>query len=187
MTIDMKKPLDELTEDMSTSERFEFMYEYAELNSKKGKKGGCCNITQCQKEGACSYNGSTDAYYCTKCWDMIYASATYNGLQEVDWIKEEYREPDFTFEYEGPLPDIILSMPELTEKQKQLLEEAASARKIRKGADHCPYVQTFGGDMKAIGHKPWVREGPKIGRNEKCPCGSGFKYKKCCEVINGKM
>lgn len=21
---------------------------------------------------------------------------------------------------------------------------------------------------------------PKIGRNEKCPCGSGLKYKKCC-------
>lgn len=24
-----------------------------------------------------------------------------------------------------------------------------------------------------------VREGPKIGRNESCPCGSGKKYKKC--------
>ena len=25
------------------------------------------------------------------------------------------------------------------------------------------------------------RTEPKIGRNEKCPCGSGLKYKKCCE------
>lgn len=25
-----------------------------------------------------------------------------------------------------------------------------------------------------------VRIGKKIGRNEKCPCGSGLKYKKCC-------
>ena len=24
-------------------------------------------------------------------------------------------------------------------------------------------------------------EGPKVGRNEPCPCGSGKKYKKCCE------
>ena len=24
-----------------------------------------------------------------------------------------------------------------------------------------------------------TREIPKIGRNEKCPCGSGLKYKKC--------
>lgn len=27
---------------------------------------------------------------------------------------------------------------------------------------------------------PYVREGPKIGRNDPCPCGSGQKYKKCC-------
>ena len=25
-----------------------------------------------------------------------------------------------------------------------------------------------------------VNEGPKIGRNDPCPCGSGKKYKKCC-------
>ena len=24
------------------------------------------------------------------------------------------------------------------------------------------------------------REGPKIGRNDPCPCGSGIKYKRCC-------
>ena len=24
------------------------------------------------------------------------------------------------------------------------------------------------------------RDGLKIGRNEPCPCGSGYKYKKCC-------
>ena len=28
--------------------------------------------------------------------------------------------------------------------------------------------------------KPVVREGPKIGRNDPCPCGSGKKHKKCC-------
>lgn len=28
--------------------------------------------------------------------------------------------------------------------------------------------------------KPSVREYKKIGRNDKCPCGSGKKYKKCC-------
>lgn len=25
-----------------------------------------------------------------------------------------------------------------------------------------------------------VHQGPKIGRNDPCPCGSGKKYKKCC-------
>ena len=28
--------------------------------------------------------------------------------------------------------------------------------------------------------EPYVRPGPKVGRNDPCPCGSGKKYKKCC-------
>jgi preprotein translocase subunit SecA len=28
--------------------------------------------------------------------------------------------------------------------------------------------------------KTIVRETPKVGRNDPCPCGSGKKYKKCC-------
>jgi SEC-C motif domain protein len=35
-------------------------------------------------------------------------------------------------------------------------------------------------DGETIGPKPVVREGPRIGRNDPCPCGSGKKYKKCC-------
>jgi preprotein translocase subunit SecA len=26
---------------------------------------------------------------------------------------------------------------------------------------------------------PFKREGPKVGRNDPCPCGSGKKYKQC--------
>ena len=29
---------------------------------------------------------------------------------------------------------------------------------------------------------PVVRETPKVGRNDLCPCGSSKKYKKCCGV-----
>jgi SEC-C motif-containing protein len=35
-------------------------------------------------------------------------------------------------------------------------------------------------DGETIGPKPVVREGPRIGRNDPCTCGSGKKYKKCC-------
>jgi hypothetical protein len=28
--------------------------------------------------------------------------------------------------------------------------------------------------------QPYIREAPKVGRNDPCPCGSGKKYKKCC-------
>lgn len=31
-----------------------------------------------------------------------------------------------------------------------------------------------------IAQQPYIREQPKIGRNDPCPCGSGKKYKKCC-------
>lgn len=27
---------------------------------------------------------------------------------------------------------------------------------------------------------PYVRDEPRVGRNDPCPCGSGKKYKKCC-------
>jgi len=30
-----------------------------------------------------------------------------------------------------------------------------------------------------------VNGGPKIGRNDPCPCGSGKKYKKCCGRNDG--
>ena len=35
-------------------------------------------------------------------------------------------------------------------------------------------------DGEMVGEKPIVREEPKVGRNDPCPCGSGKKYKKCC-------
>ncbi len=35
-------------------------------------------------------------------------------------------------------------------------------------------------DGKVLGPKTIRSEGPKIGRNDPCPCGSGKKYKKCC-------
>jgi SEC-C motif-containing protein len=35
-------------------------------------------------------------------------------------------------------------------------------------------------DGKIVNQKPVTREGPRVGRNDPCPCGSGKKYKKCC-------
>lgn len=39
-------------------------------------------------------------------------------------------------------------------------------------------------DGKLFGPDPQRREQPKIGRNDPCPCGSGKKYKKCCQNKN---
>lgn len=35
-------------------------------------------------------------------------------------------------------------------------------------------------DGELVGERPIVREEPKVGRNDPCPCGSGKKFKKCC-------
>ena len=35
-------------------------------------------------------------------------------------------------------------------------------------------------DNETTNHEPVKNEGPKVGRNDPCPCGSGKKYKNCC-------
>jgi preprotein translocase subunit SecA len=40
--------------------------------------------------------------------------------------------------------------------------------------------QTSGGAEGETTVKQIVRDAPKVGRNDPCPCGSGRKYKKCC-------
>ena len=51
--------------------------------------------------------------------------------------------------------------------------------------DNTPNIKTYG-SSKVVRHNPeqWkeLKEQPKIGRNEPCPCGSDKKYKKCCLI-----
>lgn len=54
---------------------------------------------------------------------------------------------------------------------QELREDAAFARENGRWY----YV-----DGHVHGREPYVREQPRIGRNEPCPCASGKKYKKCC-------
>jgi preprotein translocase subunit SecA len=39
-------------------------------------------------------------------------------------------------------------------------------------------------DKPSEEHKPFVRGGEKVGRNDPCPCGSGKKYKQCHGRLN---
>ena len=41
-------------------------------------------------------------------------------------------------------------------------------------------LQFVGGDGSSSTEQQPVVKGPKVGRNDPCPCGSGKKYKKCC-------
>lgn len=53
--------------------------------------------------------------------------------------------------------------------------QLAETSYFRRHEDRLYYVE--GTAHKPVGYR---REGPKIGRNDPCPCGSGKKYKKCC-------
>ena len=45
---------------------------------------------------------------------------------------------------------------------------------------HADYEEALAStDQQADEHKPFVRGGEKVGRNDPCPCGSGKKYKQC--------
>ena len=81
----------------------------------------------------------------------------------------------------------------------EVVEFVATYEKDRKGLDHHE-VSNFRKDdngtwlfVDGDGHthnegeehsttpvQQVIRESPKIGRNDSCPCGSGKKYKKCC-------
>jgi len=43
-----------------------------------------------------------------------------------------------------------------------------------------PQVPRKQDDRFRVHRRTHIRTGPKIGRNDPCPCGSGLKYKKCC-------
>lgn len=56
------------------------------------------------------------------------------------------------------------------------MSKTATQRQEHVHGPHCNHSHDHGHE-----HTPtFVREGPKIGRNDPCPCGSGKKWKKCC-------
>jgi preprotein translocase subunit SecA len=59
------------------------------------------------------------------------------------------------------------------ERLKRVMEERAK-QAIEGRANEEGKVEAAAPEQKTV-----VREGPKVGRNDPCPCGSGKKYKKC--------
>jgi preprotein translocase subunit SecA len=47
------------------------------------------------------------------------------------------------------------------------------------GDEEAPSPRPAGRQQPRVTVQPVRREGPKIGRNDPCPCGSGMKFKKC--------
>ena len=51
-------------------------------------------------------------------------------------------------------------------------------------ASALPEAEQEAGQQAEVPQQPMVRDAPKVGRNDPCPCGSGKKYKQCCGALN---
>ena len=72
-------------------------------------------------------------------------------------------------------------------RKEQEIKRVEVARPLTAGFSGAPGArppQTAAASPKAGIVSPTARTGPKVGRNDPCPCGSGKKYKKCCGAAN---
>ena len=51
-------------------------------------------------------------------------------------------------------------------------------------ASALPEAEQESAQQAEVPQQPMVRDTPKVGRNDPCPCGSGKKYKQCCGALN---
>ena len=111
-------------------------------------------------------------------------------LLSMDQLKEGiglrgYGQRDPLVEYKKESFDTFQQMMNTIEEESlrylfllQPVEEQEKVREMERRQRKQDLVLS-GGDAAPEAPKPIIR-GPKIGRNDPCPCGSGRKYKKCC-------
>ncbi len=80
-------------------------------------------------------------------------------------------------EYEGEDLSQVKTRHEATDSYGQAAQ--ATAQPARPGAPPPPEAAISAGGGAPSPRQPVVKAGPKVGRNDPCPCGSGRKYKKC--------
>jgi uncharacterized protein len=77
-------------------------------------------------------------------------------------------------------PIYLLGADEIEEEELPLVEDPKSAHKLALEVEaNLPLIQRFWVPLRKPAVTTQVREEPKVGRNDDCPCGSGKKYKKC--------
>lgn len=115
-------------------------------------------------------------------------------LQNIDHLKEgigfrgysqknpliEYKKESF-FEFEKMMHQIKWDIVHHIFKVKAEEFSQAAVHSIEKEREEELALLSIGGQEKSDSQQPASRrEGPKVGRNDVCPCGSGKKYKQCC-------
>ncbi len=109
-----------------------------------------------------------------------YQREAYNMFVEMmERTKEEIVELIFHMQVveEKEFRGVFSSLPQRMEhKEFTSLSKEARQRMVQ---EQDVETEEPGGAVP-VKAEPVVHKGPKVGRNEPCPCGSGKKYKKCC-------
>jgi hypothetical protein len=75
----------------------------------------------------------------------------------------------------------IPELPDIHRKRKKQEEQqAARGKELNEMASNLKKAKKQRSPENSAKVVTYVRDSPKVGRNEPCPCGSGKKYKKCC-------
>ena len=76
---------------------------------------------------------------------------------------------------------VVLKVQVRTQQDVEAVEEAPAVSNVR--YQHAGYEEALAAAATdppaAVAAPPFARTGPKVGRNDPCPCGSGKKYKHC--------
>jgi uncharacterized protein len=109
-----------------------------------------------------------------------YGFMTAINLQREDW-QAAFADPEIM---EILRPIYLLGTEDLTPEEEALIETAEQREELSHlvPASVAGLYRFWTPVRRAVTDPALRREMPKIGRNEKCPCGSGRKYKKCCGV-----
>src|SRR5690554_4447851 len=73
---------------------------------------------------------------------------------------------------------------ELERQRREALEREKATAANRHDAAGSDEERAEAGAAPLTDSQPVRREGPKVGRNDPCPCGSGKKYKQCCGKLS---
>ena len=118
-----------------------------------------------------------------------------NHLQNIDHLKEgigwrgygqknpllEYKKEAYAL-FQDMMVQIKWDIVQRIFRMKPENFDTAAIHEIEKERERELSSLQIGGDESGSKeHKTIKREEPKVGRNDPCPCGSGKKYKKCCD------
>jgi len=78
-------------------------------------------------------------------------------------------------------PIYLLGSDELEEEELALLDDPVKTHKLAIEVESAiPHIYRYWLPHRKSAVERVERDGPKIGRNDACSCGSGKKFKKCC-------